>query len=207
MWSHGAKRIFDFLAAVALLLLFSPLLLLLALWVRISMGAPVFFRQARGGFRGSVFDVVKFRTMTESRDASGKLLPDEKRLTSAGRALRVTSLDELPTLWNVVTGEMSLVGPRPLMARYLERYSSEQKRRHDVLPGITGWAQVNGRNAIEWEQKFALDLWYVDHVGFWLDMKILWLTLWKTLRREGIGYGASETMPEFMGPAPEERKG
>lgn len=206
MWNHGAKRTFDFLAAVALLLLLSPLLLLLALWVRISMGAPVFFRQARGGFRGSIFEVVKFRTMTDQRDPGGNLLPDQQRLTSAGRALRATSLDELPTLWNVITGDMSLVGPRPLMARYLERYSAEQKRRHDVLPGITGWAQVNGRNAIEWEQKFALDLWYVDHAGFWLDMKVLWLTLWKTLRREGIGYGASETMPEFMGPAPGERK-
>ena len=206
MWNRGGRRIFDFVIALALLVLFSPILIVLAIWILLSAGPPALFRQARGGYRGKVFEVRKFRTMLDRRDPSGKLLPDEQRLTSVGRVLRATSLDELPTLWNVVRGEMSLVGPRPLMAKYLDLYSEEQMRRHDVLPGITGWAQVKGRNALEWEQKFAFDLWYVDHAGFRLDMKILWFTIWKTLRREGIGYGATETMPEFTGSIPAGRK-
>lgn len=170
------KRIFDLLIALPALILLSPLLTVLALLVRVNLGAPVLFRQRRPGLHGKPFEMVKFRTMTDARDASGVLLPDAERLTAFGRFLRSTSLDELPELWNVVRGDMSLVGPRPLLMQYLPLYTPEQARRHDVRPGVTGWAQVNGRNAISWEQKFAYDVWYVDNLSFWLDLKILWLT-------------------------------
>ena len=163
------------------------------------MGAPIFFRQLRPGRHGKPFTMVKFRTMTDARDASGALLPDADRLTAFGKFLRATSLDELPELWNVVKGEMSLVGPRPLLMQYLDRYTPEQARRHAVRPGVTGWAQVNGRNAISWEQKFALDVWYADNLSFWLDLKILWLTVRKVLRSEGVSQAGQATMEEFRG--------
>lgn len=193
------KRIFDILAALAAILLLSPLLALIALLVRLLHGAPVLFGQIRPGHRGTLFRIYKFRTMTDSRAADGSLRPDSERLTRFGRFLRATSLDELPELFNVLRGEMSLVGPRPLLAQYLERYSPEQMRRHEVLPGITGWAQVNGRNALTWPEKFALDVWYVDHWSFWLDIKILLLTVWKVFRREGISQPGHATAEEFMG--------
>jgi lipopolysaccharide/colanic/teichoic acid biosynthesis glycosyltransferase len=195
----ASKRLFDLLLTIPGLLVVLPLLAALALLVRLSMGRPVLFRQPRGGYRGEVFHIYKFRTMREAFDAAGNPLPDEKRLTRVGKFLRATSLDELPELLNVFSGEMSLVGPRPLMARYLERYTPGQMRRHEALPGITGWAQINGRNALSWEEKFSLDVWYVDHWSFWLDLKILWLTLWKTLRREGISQPGHATAEEFMG--------
>ncbi len=163
------------------------------------MGAPVLFRQTRPGLRGKPFIMYKFRTMTDERDPQGNLLPDEQRLTRLGRFLRSTSLDELPELINVLKGDMSLVGPRPLLMKYLDRYTPEQFRRHEVKPGITGWAQVNGRNALTWEEKFKLDVWYVDNWNLWLDFKILLMTLVKVFRREGIGHGSQATMPEFRG--------
>lgn len=197
-----AKRIFD----VGFLLLTFPLwgllLAILACGVRIKLGSPVLFRQRRPGKRGEVFELLKFRTMTDERRADGSLLPDAERLTNFGRWLRSTSLDELPEIVNVLRGEMSLVGPRPLLVQYLDRYTPEQARRHDVLPGVTGWAQVNGRNAISWEDKFRLDVWYVDHRSFWLDMKILGWTALKVVRRDGISAAGEPTMPEFMGTAP-----
>ncbi|MBI4732349.1 MAG: sugar transferase [Chloroflexi bacterium] len=193
------KRVFD-LAAVSLgLVVISPLLLALALLVRVAHGTPVLFRQQRPGYKGRPFILNKFRTMTDRRGPDGVLLPDSERITRLGRFLRSTSLDELPELFNVLRGEMSLVGPRPLLMQYLKRYSPEQMRRHDVMPGITGWAQVNGRNALTWDEKFSLDLWYVDHWSFWLDIKILFLTLWKALKREGISQPGHATMEEFMG--------
>lgn len=193
------KRLFDLLIALPALILLSPLLAVLAFLVRVNLGAPVFFRQQRPGLHGKPFFMVKFRTMTDARDAQGNLLPDAERLTSFGRFLRSSSLDELPELWNVVVGDMSLVGPRPLLMQYLERYTPEQARRHDVRPGVTGWAQVNGRNAISWEQKFAYDVWYVDNLSFWLDLKILALTVRKIIVREGISQAGQATMEEFMG--------
>ncbi len=199
-----SKRIFDLVAALTLLILLSPLLLLLALLVWMFHGWPVFFRQERPGYRGRPFALYKFRSMTNARDAQGNLLPDEQRLTRFGRFLRSFSLDELPELFNVLRGEMSLVGPRPLLMRYLERYSPEQMRRHDVLPGITGWAQVNGRNALTWQEKFRLDVWYVDHWSFGLDLKILVLTVWKVLKREGIDQNGRISAEEFMGNPPAE---
>ncbi len=171
----------------------------LLLLVRIKLGTPIFFRQLRPGRHSKPFTMVKFRTMTDACDASGVLLPDAERLTTFGKFLRSTSLDELPELWNVVKGEMSLVGPRPLLMQYLDRYTPEQARRHAVRPGVTGWAQVNGRNAISWEQKFALDVWYVDNLSFWLDLKILWLTVRKVLRSEGVSQAGQATMEEFRG--------
>ncbi len=193
------KRIFDFvLAALSLLLLGVPLLILM--WqVRRKLGSPVFFRQTRPGLHGRPFQMVKFRTMTDARGPDGELLPDEVRLTSFGRFLRATSLDELPELWNVLKGDMSLVGPRPLLMEYLPLYSPEQARRHEVRPGITGWAQVNGRNALSWEEKFTLDVWYVDHQSTWLDIKILLLTVRKVLIREGISAPGEATMSKFTG--------
>src|SRR5574338_309710 len=170
----------------------------------VTEGRPVFFRKPRGGYRGSVFSVYKFRTMREAYDAQGRPLPDEQRISKLGHFLRATSIDELPELLHVLRGEMSLVGPRPLMARYLERYSPEQMRRHEVLPGITGWAQINGRNALSWEDRFNLDVWYVDHRSFWLDLKILALTALKVVRREGISQEGHATMTEFMGSTPRE---
>lgn len=193
------KRFFDLvLAVLASLLLGIPLLFLI--WqVRRKLGSPVFFRQTRPGLHGRPFEMVKFRTMTDARGPDGKLLPDAERLTAFGRFLRATSLDELPELWNVIKGDMSLVGPRPLLMEYLPLYSSEQARRHEVRPGITGWAQVNGRNALSWEEKFKLDVWYVDHRSLWLDIKILWLTVRKVLVREGISAPGDATMPVFNG--------
>ncbi|MFN3308689.1 MAG: sugar transferase [Anaerolineales bacterium] len=193
------KRLFDFIVSLFLLILLSPLLLILALLVRIAHGSPVLFRQQRPGYHGKPFVCYKFRTMSERRDENGNLLPDEQRLTPLGRFLRSTSLDELPELFNVLRGEMSLVGPRPLLMQYLDRYTPQQARRHEVLPGITGWAQVNGRNTLSWEEKFRLDVWYVDHWSFWLDLKILALTAIKVLRREGISSEGYATAPEFMG--------
>lgn len=195
------KRILDLALTLPGLLVISPLLLLLALLVALSHGWPILFRQRRPGLRGRPFTIYKFRTMKERRGADGSLLPDEQRLTRFGRWLRSLSLDELPELINVLRGEMSLVGPRPLLMQYLERYTAEQARRHDVLPGITGWAQVNGRNAVTWGQKFELDLWYVDHWSLWLDVKILATTCWKVLTREGISRPGHATAPEFIGSA------
>lgn len=193
------KRLFDLIvAAVALLLLALPLLSLIWL-VRRKLGSPVFFRQTRPGQHGKPFKMVKFRTMTDARGLNGELLPDAERLTPFGRFLRASSLDELPELWNVLKGDMSLVGPRPLLMEYLPLYSPEQARRHEVRPGITGWAQVNGRNAISWDDKFRLDVWYVDHHSMWLDIKILWLTVKKVLVREGISAAGEATMPRFTG--------
>jgi sugar transferase EpsL len=193
------KRAVDLLVAVSALLLLAPLLLVLALLVRIKLGAPVLFRQKRAGWHGKPLLICKFRTMTEARDADGNLLPDELRLTDFGKFLRATSLDELPELLNVLRGEMSLVGPRPLLLKYLDRYSPEQMRRHEVRPGITGWAQVNGRNTLTWGQKFDLDIWYVDHQSFWLDLKILALTVSKLIKREGINQPGQATAEEFTG--------
>jgi sugar transferase EpsL len=194
----SVKRIVDITLTLTGVALLAPVLLVVALLVRIKLGSPVLFTQLRPGRDGRPFHLLKFRTMTDRRDMNGALLPDRDRLTPLGHFLRSTSLDELPELWNVLKGEMSLVGPRPLLMEYLPRYSPDQARRHDVRPGITGWAQVNGRNGIEWEEKFALDLWYIDHQSLWLDLKIIVLTLVKVLRREGIGMGG-ETMPKFMG--------
>lgn len=189
----------DILVAGVLLVLLSPMLLVIALLIRWQMGAPVFFRQVRPGLQGAPFEMIKFRTMRDAVDGQGNPLPDAERLTRLGRFLRATSLDELPELWNVLKGDMSLVGPRPLLMEYLPLYTPEQARRHEVRPGITGWAQVNGRNAISWEEKFALDVWYVDNHSLWLDLKILWLTLLKVLRREGISAAGEATMPKFTG--------
>lgn len=194
-----SKRLLDLTIATLMLLLLSPLMLAVALLVRLFLGTPVLFRQQRPGYKGRPFFLYKFRTMTEARGPDGNLLPDGERLTRLGRFLRLTSLDELPELFNVLRGEMSLVGPRPLLMEYLPRYSREQMRRHDVLPGITGWAQVNGRNALDWPARFRLDVWYVDHWSFWLDVKILLLTLWKVFKREGISQPGQATTEYFMG--------
>ncbi len=194
-----SKRLFDLLATGSGLVVISPFLLVTALLVWIFHGGRILFSQKRPGYKGRPFYIYKFRTMNERHSPDGSLLPDAERLTPLGRFLRSTSLDELPELFNVLRGEMSLVGPRPLLMQYLERYSPEQARRHDVLPGITGWAQVNGRNALTWEDKFRLDVWYVDHWSFWLDIKILLITLWKVLEREGISQPGHVTAEEFMG--------
>ena len=198
-YSPMVKRSIDFLmAGMALLLLALPLLLLACL-VRARLGSPVLFRQVRPGLYGRPFMMVKFRTMTDERGADGELLPDVQRLTAFGRFLRASSLDELPELWNVLRGEMSLVGPRPLLMEYLPLYSPEQARRHEVRPGITGWAQVNGRNAVSWDERFKLDVWYVDHRSLRLDIRILWLTVRKVIVREGISAQGEATMPRFTG--------
>ena len=193
------KRLFDFSLGLAVLLLLSPVLLLLVLLIRIKLGSPVFFTQTRPGLHGKPFQMIKFRTMTNARGADGALLPDTERLTHFGRFLRSTSLDELPELWNMLKGEMSLVGPRPLLMEYLPLYSPEQARRHEVKPGITGWAQVNGRNGILWEDKFKLDVWYVNHQSFLLDLKILLLTIKNVIYRQGINAARDTTMPLFRG--------
>lgn len=193
------KRFFDFAAALCGLLLLALPLLILCLLIRHKLGSPVFFRQIRPGLHGQPFEMVKFRTMTDACGPDGTLLPDAERLTPFGRFLRSTSLDELPELWNVLKGDMSLVGPRPLLVEYLPLYSPEQARRHEVRPGITGWAQVNGRNAISWEEKFALDTWYVDHQSLLLDIRILWLTVKKVLVREGISAAGEATIGKFTG--------
>lgn len=193
------KRIFDFaMAMLGLTVLALPLLILIVL-IRRKLGSPVFFRQVRPGLNGKSFEMVKFRTMTDERGPDGQLLPDAVRLTPFGRFLRSTSLDELPELWNVLKGDMSLVGPRPLLMEYLPLYTSEQARRHEVRPGVTGWAQVNGRNALSWEEKFELDVWYVEHQSLWLDIKILWLTVKKVLVRDGISAAGEATMSKFTG--------
>jgi lipopolysaccharide/colanic/teichoic acid biosynthesis glycosyltransferase len=193
------KRLFDFLASTAALVALSPGLLGLAILVRWKLGSPVIFRQPRPGRGGRIFEVWKFRTMTNARDGHGQLLPDAVRLPPFGRWLRATSLDELPELWNVLRGEMSLVGPRPLLVEYLSLYSAEQSRRHELRPGLTGWAQINGRNALTWDEKFRLDIWYVDHRTFWLDLKIIALTVARVFRREGISAAGEATMTRFTG--------
>jgi sugar transferase EpsL len=193
------KRFVDFMLSLLGLLALAPLILLLMLLVRIRLGVPVFFTQTRPGQDGKPFRMVKFRTMTDARDGYGNLLPDAERLTQFGMFMRASSLDELPELWNVLKGEMSLVGPRPLLMEYLPLYSPDQARRHEVRPGITGWAQVNGRNAISWEEKFEYDVWYVDHQSFALDMKILFMTLAGLFQRTGISHGEHATMPRFTG--------
>ncbi len=193
------KRTLDLILTIPALIVLTPVLLLLAILVAILLGAPVLFRQLRPGMHGRLFWMLKFRTMTDARDAGGALLPDAERLTAFGRFLRSTSLDELPELFNVLKGDMSLVGPRPLLMQYLERYTPEQARRHEVRPGITGWAQVNGRNAITWEEKFKLDVWYVDNRSLWLDIKIIFMTVWKIFKREGINQQGQATMEEFKG--------
>jgi lipopolysaccharide/colanic/teichoic acid biosynthesis glycosyltransferase len=191
------KRTLDLLLVILTAPLSIPAACALALVIRLKLGSPVLFAQVRPGLHGRPFTMIKFRTMSDARDARGELLPDADRLTRFGRVLRATSLDELPELWNVVTGDMSLVGPRPLLMEYLPHYSPDQARRHAVRPGITGWAQVNGRNAISWEEKFALDVWYVDNHSLLLDMRILWRTLVSVLRRHGISADGEATMPKY----------
>lgn len=193
------KRIFDILASGIGLLLLSPFIAIIAWQIKRKLGSPVLFRQQRPGLNGKPFTMVKFRTMRDAFDKDGNPLPNSERMTSFGNLLRSTSLDELPELWNVLKGEMSLVGPRPLLMEYLPLYNKEQAKRHDVRPGVTGWAQVNGRNAISWEEKFELDVWYVDNQSFWLDIKILFLTVKKVFIRDGINASNDTTMPKFTG--------
>jgi sugar transferase EpsL len=196
---NTGKRTFDLGLGIVALIVLSPVIAAIALVVRMMLGYPVLFRQVRPGCGGRPFTCLKFRTMTDARDANGNLLSDAERLTPFGCLLRSTSLDELPELINVIRGEMSLVGPRPLLTQYMDRYTDEQMRRHEVKPGITGWAQINGRNNASWDQKFAYDVWYVDNRSFWLDLKIILLTVWKTLKREGISEPGHVTMQEFRG--------
>lgn len=193
------KRIIDVLGAGLALLLFSPVLAIVAYRIGREMGSPVLFRQTRPGRHGKPFQMIKFRTMRDAIDTDGRPLPDAERLTKLGRFLRASSLDELPELWNVLKGDMSLVGPRPLLVEYLPLYSPEQARRHEVRPGVTGWAQVNGRNAISWDEKFVLDVWYVDNRSLWLDLKIIWLTIRKVIKRDGISAAGEATMSKFTG--------
>ncbi|KTD24345.1 Putative colanic biosynthesis UDP-glucose lipid carrier transferase [Legionella lansingensis] len=194
-----SKRIFDIFCSCTLLVLMSPIILIIIFLIRYNLGAPVFFRQERPGLHGKIFRMIKFRTMRDIADARGELLPDSQRMTSLGKFLRATSLDELPELWNVLKGEMSMVGPRPLLTEYLPLYSIEQRRRHDVKPGITGLAQINGRNALSWEEKFKLDVWYVNNQSLWLDIKILLLTVKKVLICDGITSEDSVTAEKFKG--------
>ena len=193
------KSIFDKTLALFLIILFSPIYIIVSLLIFFKMGSPILFRQKRPGYKEKIFGIYKFRTMTNEKDEFGNLLPDDKRLVGIGKFIRSTSLDELPQLFNVLKGEMSFVGPRPLLEEYLPLYNEKQKRRHDVKPGITGWAQVNGRNAISWEQKFDYDVWYVDNQSFWLDIKILWLTFLKVVKRSDISSSTSSTMEKFTG--------
>jgi len=193
------KRAFDIFLTMPAILFVLPILALIALLVKIFHGSPIIFEQVRPGLHGKAFTMYKFRTMANARDVEGHLLPDSERLTSFGRFLRATSIDELPELINVLKGEMSLVGPRPLLMEYLPLYSFEQNRRHEVKPGITGWAQINGRNAISWDEKFMLDVWYIDHRSLWLDFKILAKTIWNVVNRKGIDHKNTETMPLFQG--------
>lgn len=193
------KRGMDILGAAVGLILFSPLLLLLWFLIRRNMGAPVLFRQTRPGKDSKPFDMVKFRTMKDAQGPDGRPLPDSERITSLGLKLRSSSADELPELWNVLKGDMSLVGPRPLLMEYLPLYSPEQARRHEVRPGVTGWAQINGRNSLSWEEKFDLDVWYVDNRTIWLDIRIIWMTIAKVLNRDGISATGEATMPRFTG--------
>jgi len=200
MYRSFFKRCIDFVIVFCVLLVIWPILLVIAIWLHFAnKGAGAFFMQERPGKNGKIFKVIKFKSMTDERDEEGKLLPDEKRLTGVGKFIRSTSLDELPQLINVLKGDMALIGPRPLLVSYLPLYNSSQARRHEVRPGITGWAQVNGRNALSWRQKFEHDVWYVDHVSFRLDMKIFFLTIRKVFKREGISSGTSVTMEPFNG--------
>ncbi len=199
MLSRLIKSLIDRLVAAFMLIFLSPFIGILAIAIRLNMGSPIIFSQPRGGKNNSSFTFYKFRTMTDERDSEGNLLPDMERLTPLGEFLRQTSLDELPQLWNVLIGDMSFVGPRPFIAVYLERYTLEQARRHSVRPGITGWAQINGRNSITWEEKFQLDLWYIDHWSLWLDLKIIAKTVSKIVSKEGVDEDQNTTMTEFMG--------
>lgn len=193
------KRAFDFILALFLILLFLPIFIIISFLILITMGRPILFSQSRPGYKEKIFGIYKFRTMTNDIDENGELLPDLQRLHGVGKFIRSTSLDELPQLFNVLKGDMSFVGPRPLLIEYLPLYSDRQKKRHDIPPGITGWAQVNGRNAISWEEKFELDVWYVEHHSFWLDIKILWLTFLKVLKRSDISSSNSVTAEKFKG--------
>ena len=193
------KRALDIMGAAIGLMVFSPILIVVSLMIRREMGSPVLFRQTRPGRHGKPFQMIKFRTMRDAIDAYGRPLPDVERLTKLGRFLRSSSIDELPELWNVLKGDMSLVGPRPLLMEYLPLYSPEQARRHEVRPGVTGWAQVNGRNTISWNEKFALDVWYVDNRTLWLDLKIIWFTIRKVIKRDGISAAGEATMSRFTG--------
>lgn len=193
------KRLLDILVAGIAIVLLSPAMIVVMMLINKKLGSPIFFQQVRPGLGGKPFKMVKFRTMLDAVDSQGNPLPDEVRLTDFGKFLRSTSLDELPELWNVLKGDMSLVGPRPLLMEYLPLYSVDQARRHEVRPGVTGWAQINGRNAISWEQKFELDTWYVDNQSLWLDIKILFLTVWKVVHRDGISAAGEATMSRFMG--------
>lgn len=195
----ASKRLFDLIASALALIVLSPVMGLTVLLVRIQLGGPILFRQQRPGYKGRPFHIFKFRTMIDRFAPDGSLLPDSERLTRFGRVLRSTSLDELPELFNILRGEMSVVGPRPLLMEYLPLYSAEQARRHDMPPGLTGWAQVNGRNALSWQDKFRLDVWYVDHWSFWLDLKIIFLTLVKVFQREGITQEGQATAEKFTG--------
>ena len=197
--ARAIKRLLDVVVAALFLLLLWPLYLLVALLILVTLGSPVVFRHVRPGYKARPFTLLKFRTMSEACDAEGKLLPDGERLAGLGRLLRRFSLDELPQMWNVLRGEMSLVGPRPLLMQYLERYTPEQARRHDVTPGMTGWTQVRGRNALTWEEKFDFDLWYVDHWSLWLDTRILGMTFWLVLKGAGVSHPGEATTHEFMG--------
>ena len=199
MYRRYVKRLFDIICSVCGLAILSPVLLIVAILVRVKLGSPVIFRQERPGLNGRLFLLYKFRSMTDKTDGNGELLPDSVRLTTFGKALRETSLDELPELINILKGNMSLVGPRPLLSQYLPLYSPEQMRRHDVRPGLTGHAQVNGRNAITWQEKFAFDCWYVDNLSFWLDLTIVFLTLARVFKRSGISSSTSDTMEPFTG--------
>jgi len=199
MYKTFFKPLFDKVLALILIILFSPIMLITAILIYLKMGEPIIFAQPRPGYRGKIFKIYKFRTMSDERDENGKLLPDEKRLKGVGKVIRSLSLDELPQLFNVLKGDMSFVGPRPLLVEYLDLYNEEQKKRHDVLPGITGWAQVNGRNAISWEQKFKYDVEYVKKQSFLFDLKILFLTALKVFKREGISQAGNATMEKFNG--------
>jgi sugar transferase EpsL len=195
----ACKRVFDLLLSIPVLILVSPVIIVVTLLVRMRLGSPVFFSQLRPGLHARPFYMLKFRTMTNTRGSDGRLLLDDKRMTRLGNFLRRTSIDELPEFVNVFKGDMSLVGPRPLLMQYLDRYMPEQARRHEVKPGITGWAQIHGRNALTWEEKFKLDVWYVDNWSLWLDIKIIAMTIWKILQREGISQPGQATMEEFKG--------
>ena len=200
MYSNVFKRLFDFLISGSILLIIWPIIFVLSLFLHFAnRGAGAFFTQSRPGKNGKIFKVIKFKTMTDEKDANGKLLPDARRLTKVGKFIRSTSLDELPQLINVLKGDMALIGPRPLLPEYLPLYSKEQARRHEVRPGITGWAQVHGRNAISWQEKFRLDVWYVDHCSLAVDLRIIWLTIMKVVKREGISSATSATMEPFKG--------
>ena len=200
MYKNCFKRVIDFCVALGALVCLSPVLLVVTVWLHFAnKGAGAFFLQERPGRYGKIFKVVKYKTMTDERDANGKLLPDEQRLTRVGRFVRSTSLDELPQLWNVLKGDMALIGPRPLLVEYLPLYSPEQARRHEVRPGITGWAQCHGRNAISWEQKFEYDVWYVDHVSLMTDLKVIYYTIKTVVKRDGIAHEGSATMEPFKG--------